>query len=188
MKKTLISTALAAVVAFAVMAPAAHAANGTATFSGSVTEETCTINGNGTGNVDVTLPPVAKSALPTANATANTTPFALVLTGCSTTMGNVHAFWNANGAFVDMANGQLKQLDTSAGAASGVQIQLLNADGSVIDASKSDIAHGANQNSKETTLVGGAATLNYAAQYIATGTTVSAGPVLAKVQYDLIYD
>ncbi|MBK3787244.1 type 1 fimbrial protein, partial [Paraburkholderia aspalathi] len=51
MKKTLLSTLLAA-ASIAMLAPAAHAADGTITFNGSVVGTTCTIN-SGTPNFTV---------------------------------------------------------------------------------------------------------------------------------------
>ncbi|PRE84487.1 fimbrial protein, partial [Burkholderia gladioli] len=62
--------------------PFVFAADGTITFMGNVTAQTCTINGNGSGskNFTVTLPTVSASSLATAGATAGATPFNIALT------------------------------------------------------------------------------------------------------------
>ncbi|HDR9585873.1 TPA: type 1 fimbrial protein [Burkholderia stabilis] len=69
----------------------AHAVHGTITFTGAVTAQTFTINGNGTGSKDFTvaLPSVSTSALPAAGRVAGQTPFNITLTKCSSPTAQV---------------------------------------------------------------------------------------------------
>ena len=107
---------------------AAHAADGTITFTGSISAQTCTINGNGSGGTDftVTLPTVAASALPSDGATSGRTPFSIAVSGCSTKSGTVST-WFEPGSNVDATSGLLK--NTAAGGAANVQVGLLQNDG-----------------------------------------------------------
>lgn len=173
--------AFAATLAMVAALPmTAHASDGTITFNGSITGQTCTINGgSGAGDFTVTLPTVSASALSSPGQTAGRTPFNIVLTGCTPGTGNVHAFFES-GSTTDATTGDLI-LD--AGGASFVQIGLLNhADGSSIKAGFAD----ASQNSKAVALNSGAATLSYDAQYVATG-VATAGAANSSVLYDIVY-
>jgi major type 1 subunit fimbrin (pilin) len=170
------------IAAAAIAAQEASAADGTITFNGSVTAQTCTINGNGTGAKDftVTLPAVSTSALPADGATAGRTPFTIALTNCTPASGNVHTFFEP-GSTTDATTGRLK---VNAGGANNVQIGLLNSDFTDIKAGFAD----ASQNSKSTPISGsGAATLPYYAQYVATGGAATAGAANSSVMYTLVY-
>ncbi|MFY0477184.1 fimbrial protein [Achromobacter marplatensis] len=159
----------------------AHAADGTITFNGQITAQTCTINGNGTGAKDFTvkLPTVSSSTLANTGATAGRTPFQIALTACTPSSGNVHTFFEA-GPTTDATTGNLI---LNAGGASNVQIGLLNAsDFSPIKAGFAD----ASQNSKSVAITTGAATLSYIAQYVATG-VATAGLANSSVMYTIAY-
>ncbi len=164
--------------AIAMTAQVASAADGTITFTGAITGTTCTINGGGNGgNFAVTMPQVSASSMSAVNATAGRTPFNIALTGCSTQTGSVHAYFEP-GASVDTTTGNLK----NTGAATGVQVRLLNGDATKINAGSAD----ASQNSKAATLVAGAATLPYFAEYVRTG-AIGAGAVNSSVMYSIVY-
>lgn len=159
----------------------ASASDGTITFNGSITAQTCTINGNGSGsnNFTVTLPKVSTSALPAAGKVAGATPFTVALTACTPASGNVHTYFEP-GPTVDTATGNLV-LNT--GGATNVEIGLLNSDFSTIKVGAAD----ASQNSKSVAISSaGAATLAYYAQYVATG-AATAGAATSSVTYSLIY-
>ncbi|MFL9878968.1 fimbrial protein [Herbaspirillum rhizosphaerae] len=166
---------LKALLTIATLAPlASFAADGTITFSGSITAQTCTING-GTPNLAVTLPKISATALAVAGAKAGATPFTIALTGCTPASGNVRAFFEV-GANVDTATGRLK----NTGTATNVQIGLTNVDGS-------NIAVGAASGAQGTTYVpisSGNANLTYMAQYVATGAATS-GTVTTSVTYTI---
>nr|WP_245841128.1 fimbrial protein [Paraburkholderia ribeironis] len=160
---------------------ASHAADGTITFTGNITAQTCTINGGSTGtnNFSVALPTVSASSLATAGQSAGRTPFNIALTGCTPGTGNVHTFFESGGT-TDPATGYLI-LD--AGGAQNVEIALLNGlDGSEIKAGFADSL----QNSYPVALSNGAATLPYFAEYKATG-IATAGAANSSVMYTISY-
>ncbi|KWR81583.1 fimbrial protein [Cupriavidus sp. IDO] len=161
MKTKLISAAT--VLGAALASQLANAADGTITFTGNITSQTCTISGNGSGGKDFTvaLPKVSTASLSTAGKTAGRTPFTINLSACTPTSG----------------------MKLSAGDASNVQIALLNGiDASDIKAGATDAA----QNSKSVALSGGSATLSYYAQYYATG-VATAGTANSSVMYTIAY-
>ncbi|MGC2943460.1 fimbrial protein [Burkholderia ambifaria] len=165
-------------------ASAAHASDGTITFTGNVMASTCKVD-NG-GNVAVALPHVGANTLEASGSTAGRTPFTLSLQGCATGAGNptkVSAVFES-GSNVDPTSGRLK-LDAGTAeqpAAQNVQINVLN------DAQKA-IHLGAmgDQGSQIIDIAAdGSAKLNYFAEYYATGKAV-AGAANSKVQYSLTY-
>lgn len=163
----------------AVVPVSAFAADGTITFTGKVTDQTCTING-GTKNVAVALPTVAKGALASVGAVAGRTAFALALTNCSANT-KVAAYFEP-GSTVD-SNGRLIN-STATGSATGVGVQLLNNSGTFIPV----LGSGTTQSNspQATTDSAGAATLNYFGEYYANA-AVAAGTVSTSVQYTVIY-
>lgn len=160
----------------------AAAADGTITFNGMVTDQTCTINGNGSGAKDflVTLPTVSASALPDGEA-AGATPFHIQLTACTPASGNVHTYFEP-GVTTDSTTGNLI---LAAGGAANVQIELLNKDSSKINPGFADAA----QNSLPVAIdASGAARLDYFAQYRAIGGNAGSGPANTSVVYTLAYN
>ncbi|KVQ34610.1 fimbrial protein [Burkholderia cepacia] len=164
----------------------AFAADGTITFSGNVTAQTCTISGNGgSKNFTVKLPTVPASSLATSGATAGATPFNIALTGCSPATGTnatsaVHAYFEA-GPTINTTTGNLV---VAPGGATNVEIQLLNAsDESAVKLGQAD----ASQNSKPVNIgTDGTATLQFYAQYYATG-AAKAGAANSSVMYTIAY-
>jgi len=124
------------------------------------------------------LPTVSSSTLATAGQTAGRTPFSIALTNCTPNSGNVHTFFEA-GPTTDTTTGNLI---LNAGGASNVQIGLQNSDFTNITAGAAD----ASQNSKSVAIASGSATLNYYAQYIATG-AATAGAANTSVMYTMAY-
>jgi major type 1 subunit fimbrin (pilin) len=157
----------------------AHAADGTITFTGSLTAQTCTISGNGGAtNFAVALPAVSTTSLATAGATAGRTPFSIALTGCAQSSGNVHTFFE-QGPTIDTTTGNLI---VAAGGATNVEIGLQNSDFSNIALNRPD----GTQSSQSVAINSGAATLNYFAQYVATG-AATAGAANSSVMYTMSY-
>ncbi|MFM0727326.1 fimbrial protein [Paraburkholderia strydomiana] len=175
------SGVLATALAAAFTMPAvSHAADGTITFTGQITSQTCTISGNGGGkNFTVTLPTVSTSALATAGTTAGRTPFNIALSNCTPNSGNVSTYFEP-GATVDTTTGQLVN---ASGTATNVEVGLLNGDSSAITLGAAQ----ASQNSKAVALASGAATLKYFAQYVATNGASTAGTVNTTVMYSIVY-
>lgn len=182
MNRKLLSACVLAGLAFA--SQQAFAADGTITFTGQIYANTCTINGNGSGsgNFSVTLPSaVSSTQLDVAGKTAGRTAFQIALTNCPAA-ANVHTFYEP-GPTTDAASGRLKNTAV-AGAATNVQIQLLNADG--VTPIKAGFAD-SQQDSHSVGLVGNAATLSYFAEYYATG-AATAGAVTSSVAYTIVYN
>ncbi|KAA1012039.1 type 1 fimbrial protein [Paraburkholderia panacisoli] len=172
----------AAVAMIAALPMASHAADGTITFNGSITAQTCNISGNGSGAADfsVTLPNVSVSALTPVGQPAGRTPFNIMLTGCTPNTGNVHTYFEA-GPTTDATTGNLV---LNAGGATNVEIGLLN--GSDFSPIKVGFAD-ASQNSQSVVISGGTATLPYYAQYVSTGVP-TAGAANSSVMYTLAYE
>ncbi|SDD74872.1 major type 1 subunit fimbrin (pilin) [Cupriavidus sp. YR651] len=187
--KTKLLSALAFAAA-ATVSQYAAAVDGTISFTGSITAQTCTANGNGTSSKDFTvaLPNVSSGLLATAGNVAGATPFSISLTGCNPDSGNVRTFFEA-GPTVDATTGRLI-VASGSGAASNVQIGLFNADDdSEIKAGFAD----ASQNSHSVPLVAGSpagsagsATMRYIARYVSTG-AATGGAVNSSVQYTIVY-
>ena len=167
---------IASLLAVAALVPAAcFAADGTITFNGSITAQTCTING-GTSNFTVNLPKVSTTAFAATGAKAGATRFTIALTNCTPASGNARAFFEA-GPNVDTTTGRLK---IAAGGAANVQVGLATTAGA-------DIVIGAASGSQNTTYVpiaSGSANLDYLAQYVSTG-AVAAGAVTTSVTYTI---
>jgi major type 1 subunit fimbrin (pilin) len=159
---------------------AAFAADGTITFNGNITAQTCTISGNGGGpSFTVTLPTVSTSALPTAGSIAGRTPFNIALSNCSPDSGSASTYFEP-GATIDMATGRLQN---TSGTATNVEVGLLNKDFSTIVLGAAQTS----QNSQSAAISGGNATLNYFAQYVATNGAAGAGSVNTSTLYSIIY-
>lgn len=161
-------------------ASSAHAADGTITITGEITAQTCTISGDGGGkDFTVTLPTVSTSSLATSGATAGRKPFRIALSNCSPNSGNASVYFEP-GVTVNATTGQLKN---SSGTATNVEVGLLNKDSSNIKLGAAQ----AQQNSQTVPIAGGAATLDYYAQYVATGGAATAGSVNTSVMYSVSY-
>ena len=177
----------AAAAALAIALPlAAQASDGTITFDGSITSQTCDING-GSRPQDFTvhLPQgLSASSLNTAvGATAGKTLFTIALSNC--TPGSATTIFEA-GATVDPSTHQLINT-TGNGYANNVQVQLLDGltDQKILIGSQ--VTSPSNtQGASWVLIAAGNATLNYYAQYISTG-TVGPGLVNTSVVYDVIY-
>jgi major type 1 subunit fimbrin (pilin) len=188
MQKNILS--IAAIISMSLLAFAsmnARAADGTITVNGTLTDSTCSINGVASGSpadVTATLPTVAAAALSSAGATAGTSNLGdikLQLSGCTGTATKAVARFE-NGTTVDQSTGNLVN-KASASPATNVQVRLLNANMQPIsiltNANNDAAANGA-------TISSGNATLNYFAQYYATG-AATPGSVATSVQYSMQY-
>ncbi|WP_175812895.1 fimbrial protein [Burkholderia contaminans] len=176
----------AAILAFVAAAAPAMAADGEITFNGKVLSSTCSIGAGGgaTGNKNMTvkLPTVSVAALANAGDVAGRTPFSVQLSGCTGDSTKVSTVFEA-GDTVDAGSGRLNLVKTGADAiAKNVQINLLNDSQKPI---KAGVA-GPQQGSQVVALKGGSATLNYYAEYYATG-KAEAGAANSRIQYSLDY-
>lgn len=192
MKKTIISSLLAIAAAAPI---ASYAADGTITFNGMVTGQTCTITGNGMGkDFAVTLDNVPTSALATDGQPANVRndTITFVLTNCA----NNGATPAANGAVrvrfeggptVDPVTHRLINT-TGANFAQRVQVGLINSDFSDIQiggAQTTGNPYKAITGDTSATPSTGTATVVYGTKYVATGGAATKGQVRTTVQYSL---
>ncbi|HBE9082937.1 fimbrial protein [Serratia fonticola] len=173
------TTLLAAVIGMT-FAGSALAADGTITINGTITDTTCDISvNNQSKDATVTLPTVSTSALASPGATAGTTTFAIVLNNCAgATLNTASTFFEA-GDYVEQSSGRLN--NSASGTATGVQVELLNANQSKIMAG-SDF----NQGDIATDISSGSGVMNYFARYYAKG-AVTPGTVNTQVDYTIIY-
>ncbi|MFC3814310.1 fimbrial protein [Lysobacter sp. GCM10012299] len=185
MKNKILSTF--ALSAIALASQSAFASDGTITFSGSITSQTCSINGvaaNGAVDITVTLPKTPQSSLAVLNSVAGETPFSIALTGCTPASGTVATRFES-GATVDSSTGEL--LTSGVGGTTSLHVQLLNETRGVINVGAPDVS----QNSTAKTIpAGGAVTLNYFARYKRAAATpdLGTGAIASSVTYSLVYN
>ena len=173
MNKTLLATALVAVIAATAFAPTAQAANsGAINISGKVLSDTCTVNVN--NGTTVALPTVMTASMATVGSNAGSTAFTIGLSGCDT--NTTSAAMTFSGANIDAGTGNLK--NTVAGG-SNVQVQLLNG-ASVINASSGT-------NAPVITLTSGSGSVGMNARYVAATAAATAGMVASTVSFTLSY-
>lgn len=163
--------------ALALGSVAAHAADGTVTINGKVTDQTCKVSAN-SKDITVTLPTVGVGSLATAGTTAGRTPFTINLENCKA--GQVSAFFETGGN-VDAASGRLN----NTGNASNVQVQLLS-DSSVVIPVLANAAQAPVTTKATVAKDADSAALNYYAEYYATG-AATAGDVATSVKYTINY-
>ncbi|WP_050479467.1 fimbrial protein [Herbaspirillum rhizosphaerae] len=176
MKKTV----LAVLLATASLAPLwAFASDGTIIINGSVFAPTCIING-GAPNFTRTLPTLSSSTLSTVGSTNGDTSVSINLTGCNPASGGARVFFES-GAGVNATSGRL----INTGTATNVDVQLAMPDDTPIIVGA---ASGAQNTGTYTSIVSGAASLNYKARYYSTATTHAAGTVAASVTYAIEYE
>ncbi len=194
MRRAMIAAGVGAVIAIPL---AGHASDGTITFSGAVTGNTCTVVVNNTAaSATVTLPTVDSSALGTTGTTAAGTFFSMTVSDCTATPLNdfgagaptdVSIYFEA-GADVDEATGAL--INTATGG-SNVEVKLYNASGN--DVVGTQIMPGTNTNQPAALPMADGGTQWFYAGYSATGAaagtgTVTAGAVSTEVTYSLVYN
>ncbi|GGD46699.1 fimbrial protein [Pseudoxanthomonas indica] len=191
MKKHLLSAALLAVLGFSTIG-AASAVDGKITFTGTISDQTCSVTGgtgtNGAaGDFTVTLPTVATTALSAADKVAGETPFTVVIggsgqTGCGagTPAKVARLHFEALSSPVSASTGRL--INQAASGATKVEVELLSKDNKPIN-----IATGENATGSEETITGNTATLKYGARYHATGGASTAGAVSTYVNYTIVY-
>ncbi|KUM02566.1 type 1 fimbrial protein [Chromobacterium subtsugae] len=168
----------AALIGLGLYSTGAMAADGTITVNGNVVAQTCTVSGNGaSANVTVTLPTVGASALASQGQTAGATPFTIRLSSCPSGLNNAQTRFEV-GPNVNSVSGNLLNA-VGKTYASNVEVQLLNNSFTAINLNN-------NANSQIVSINNGSATMNYYAQYYATG-AATAGSVNSSVQYSMTY-
>lgn len=172
MKKIILATS-----AIILGSAAAHAADGTITITGQITDRTCTVDSK-SKDLAVALPTVSAASL-TPGQTAGRTPFTINLTGCSE--GKVATYFEP-GSTTDYDSGRL---NNATGTATNVQVQLLGDNNAVIPVLAKTA--GTQENSQEVNVAAnGSAALNYYAEYYAKA-QAKAGSVATSVKYTIVY-
>jgi len=189
MKKLILSAALIAGVG-ALASQSAVAADGTITFNGAIESTTCSVHGGDPGAADgtfvVTLPDVSAADFTGGvGSVAGATDYNIYVgaaeeDGCiDGTQVSVH--YEPTSARVDPTTGNLSLDGAGAGAAVGVQLQVLNGDKSAINLANAP-------DSTPVTIANNTATLPFYVQYISTAATVTAGPATSSVLYSIKYN
>jgi major type 1 subunit fimbrin (pilin) len=158
---------------------AAQASDGTITFTGALNTTTCVVTTGTGGSFGVVLPTLATSTLTAAGATAGSTAFSISVGSCAGP-GTFTTFFES-GVSTDPATGRL---NTTAGGAANVQLQLRNSNDSIINVAAAPGAQGVI--AAIITGTPGVGTANFAVNYYATGVT-TAGTVGSAVTYSMSY-
>lgn len=164
-------------------APSAFASTGTITFTGSITNVTCTVDGGAPGNgPDFTVNIGAVNAADFANVgdTSGNTGYRIYIGKAGeTTCTDGTKVWASydTGSTVDPVTGALK----TAGAATGVQIRLFDKNGKPIDI-WSDTQDGVKE-----IVADNQAVLAYSASYQRTG-NINAGAANSSVTYTVRFE
>jgi major type 1 subunit fimbrin (pilin) len=192
MKKLLLpALSLAAVVGMAALSNTARAHDGTLTFSGSITDITCTVSVNaGTADATITLPPLSTAAFPAAGTVGGGQPIRFQITNCASAsggaLGRVAAHFdrtNTNIVRTGTYAGTLANTTTT-GAAANVNLQLLDHQNGnrPINLSLANLETGVAIDNQ------GDANLLYFVEYISTAAAVTPGAVTSMISYDLTYN
>jgi major type 1 subunit fimbrin (pilin) len=158
-----------------------HAQNAQVNFTGNLRASTCevSVNNSGTGDGTITLPDISARVLATPGARGGRTSWRVqVGTASNPCLTPSVQLGFRNSGNVNAA-GRLR----NTGAAGNVDVVLINADNNNVDI---NLATNANSQVRAIPPVPGYVSLNYAADYYATG-QAGVGSVATSVQYDLIY-
>lgn len=167
----------AIVLGFGVSA-VAQAADGTINFTGNIIGATCSVTSGVAGTQTVSLGGIAKSNLAVAGDTSAATKFSIVLSNCPTDFvpTKVSVKFDGNSVVSDSS-----LLALSAGqTATGVGVQILEADGTTAIPLRSDSA-------AKTLAATGDTTLNFVARYKATA-AATAGTANANTTFVVDYN
>ncbi|MGL4602841.1 MAG: fimbrial protein [Iodobacter sp.] len=148
----------------------------TVDFSGTVLARTCTV---ANATTTVAMPTVDLALLKTKDVQAGVrAPIQIDLTGCPPGLNNASLTFTGRG--IDYATGGLKNSADAAGAATGVQVMLMN--------SRLETIHiPTGTNMRPEPIVNGLASIFIMADYIAISDTVTPGEVKGTVEYTLVY-
>jgi major type 1 subunit fimbrin (pilin) len=176
-------------IAAAGVASAAASTGGTITFTGAVTDQTCTVTGGagtngGTGNFTVALDPVPASDLAAAADTAAQKQFQIVIGGPGQTTcqdGKVATLsFVPSSPQIDPATGAL--VNALTGQATNVEVQVLDNNQAAI--ALNDPANGVTFPA----IANNTATQDFYAQYLAVNAGATPGLVSTDVLYQVVYN
>ncbi|CAI0701287.1 fimbrial protein [Serratia ficaria] len=170
MKKNLLALAVLSASAFT---PAVFAADGALNITGSITEESCTVDAD-SQNKQIVLGKIAKDAF-TASKTAGAKAFNLVLKNCPNTVSG--AIVRFDGTQIQGQSGLLA-LTADADKAKGIGVQLLDDASNVINIGNDSRQYSLAENQDNV--------LGFVARYYAYD-TVSAGSANATANFTIVY-
>ena len=190
MKFSKITAALVAALTLGAIGTAsAQSVNGgTITFTGSVADVTCTVQGGagtngGSGNFTVSLNQAQPSDLPSAGATFGQQAFDLIIGGPNQTScqdGSVASVqFIPSSPQVDAATGALR--NALSGQATNVEIQVLDSNNAPINLAAGNLY-------ASPAIANNTATMQFGAQYLAVGGGATPGLVSTEVLYGVTYN
>lgn len=154
----------------------AHSADGTIHFTGSISDEACTIDA-ASQDMTVDLGTISQSTLDgAAGQKASPTSFQISLSNCPATFTSAALKFDGT---TDSTDSSLLALDSEAGVATGVAVELSDASGSPI------AMQGASMDYPITT--GTTNNLEFSARYVSTAPTVVAGTANATTEFTVSY-
>jgi major type 1 subunit fimbrin (pilin) len=190
MKHIKLASALVAAMGIAVIGTASAATSGgTITFTGTVTDTTCSASGGaGTGggkdNFTVPLDPIADTVL-NAQGNGGVHPFVIEINGDndSNCVAKTAAFtFNTSSPAIDPVTGALKN-NLGTKYAQDTEIQLLDSGNQPIN-----LADPAQAALPAVTLTNNMGTIDLSAQYLTPNKSATAGQVETAVQYQVVYN
>lgn len=184
-KRSQQSLAATALLCAVLVAPSAFANTGSVTINGTVTATTCpTVLINGAASTTVTLPTVSASLL-AGGGSAGRTPFSIGVTGCTVSGNTVMNIYFTPTSF--NTSGRVSKAVGS--TSNNVDVELMSASQVVIDGTKVFGSQYLNQSTiaAGSTLVAGAATQNFYAQYRGNGAAITAGTFTGSFSFTVVY-
>lgn len=156
-------------------AASVHAADGTINFNGTITDDTCDIS-TASKTQTVNLGTIGSNSFATTGTPSAATGFTVVMTNCPATHSNVSVKFDGT---PDGGNPAVLALTDTTTKATGVGIQLRDADGTVLPLFA---------DSKPVPINSGNATLNFSAAYVSTAATVTAGDANSTANFTVNYN
>ncbi|SCK16983.1 fimbrial protein [Vogesella sp. LIG4] len=163
-------------VGLALTSAAAMATDGTITINGKLDNNTCTVTGTTGSDVLVTLPTLSVNKFVQAGDVGGAQQFSIKLSNCTVGINGATVHFDTLIPQADSVTGNL----VNTASAGNIQVQLLNDQSNPINVITQ-------VNSQTVAVTNNAATLQYVAQYYATG-QATPGNVKASVKYSMVYN
>ncbi|ELY3759411.1 fimbrial protein [Cronobacter universalis] len=178
MKKLLLTSTLAALACSSSFTCAASTGEGQVNFTGEILDAACEVVNSLSSPLAVDLGKVSKTAFTGVGSTTNITSFFLQLKNCPETVTKASIKFGGN---ADTDNVNVLALTGGTGTASGIGIQLVDADGTPLNLYTA---------SADYALQTGTATndLEFGARYIQTGAAVTAGTANGSSTFTVTYN
>ncbi|BEN69725.1 fimbrial protein [Serratia marcescens] len=162
---------------YLVISSTSYAADGTINFTGTVTDQTCTVEA-GSANQTIPMGNVSAKAFRSVGDTALPTKFNIALVSCPDTVKK--ASIKFDGIYAD-GNTTLLSLNKETNAATGIGVALYEADGTT----QIPVASFSNAQSVQKDIRN---VFTYVAKYMSTSGTVTVGPANATTQFSISYN